>query len=88
MIFRNRISLVWLLLVAATVLSWEVGHGFADGDPRYAQAAVIVVAFIKVRYVILDFMEIRDAPLPVRCVAEAWVVAVCAALIGLYVLPF
>lgn len=87
MLFRNRITLVWFLLVAATALSWEVGHGLAFDDLRYARAAVIVVAFIKVRYVILDFMEIRHAPLAVRAVAEIWAITVCAALVGLYLIP-
>jgi len=46
--------------------------------------AILVIAFIKIRYVILDFMEIRRAPLPMRIAAEIWVVAVCTATVLLY----
>lgn len=85
-VIRSRISLVWLILVGATILSWIVGHGVVD-DRSLAAAVIIAVAFLKVRFVILDFMEIRGAPLAMRLVGEAWVFLVCAVLIGLYLLP-
>ena len=59
-LLRSRITLVWFLLVAATALSWELGHGAGFDDVHYASVAIIIVAFIKVRFVILDFMEILD----------------------------
>jgi succinate-acetate transporter protein len=79
----NRITAVWALLVGATVLSWAVNHGLDLGDVRYANAALIVIAFIKVRFVILDFMEIRGAPRLMRVIGEAWVVVACCALVTL-----
>ena len=85
-LLRTRVSWVWLLLVGATVLSWEMGHGVGLHELAQIRAAVIVVAFIKVRLVILDFMEIRHAPLGVRVVAEAWVLLVCSALLALYLI--
>ena len=81
---RSRITLVWFGLVAATILSWEMGHGIGLTDARQAGAAIIVVAFLKVRFVILDFMEVRHAPLLMRLIAEIWVVVVCAALVTLF----
>jgi hypothetical protein len=36
--------------------------------------------------VILDFMEVRRAPLALRALLEAWVVIVCAAIIGMVAL--
>jgi len=81
----SRATLIWLVLVCATAISLEIGHGgggvFAR---RYAGAAIIVVAFVKVRFVILDFMEIRHAPLPMRIIAEGWVIVVCTALVTLF----
>lgn len=79
----SRTTVVWFILVAATLLSWEVGHGVGFDDLRHAGAAIIVIAFIKARYVILDFMEIRHAPRAMRLVGEAWVVLVCVAVTGL-----
>ncbi len=81
---RSRITLVWFLLVAATAISWEMGHGAGFDDLRYASIAIIVVAFIKVRFVILDFMEIRTAPLFMRIIGATWCVVVCTALVTLY----
>ena len=72
--------------MAATAISWEVGHGLALAKPRYASVAVIVVAFVKARFVILDFMELRTAPPPVRIVAEIWVGSICLALIAMYLI--
>ena len=82
-VLRTRISFVWLLLVLATLLSWGMGHGVGLDDPAHIRATVIIVAFIKVRLVILDFMEIRHAPLAMRATAEAWILLVCAALLAL-----
>ena len=83
-LLRTRITLVWFVLVAATAFSWEMGHGVGLHDLRQASVAIIVVAFIKVRFVILDFMEIRHAPIWMRIVGETWVVVVCSILVGLY----
>jgi hypothetical protein len=85
-ILWNRLSLVWLILVGVTALSWAAGHGLVEALDL-ARAAVIGVAFFKVRYVILDFMEIRHAPVAMRMVGELWAVLVCATLIGLYIIP-
>jgi hypothetical protein len=75
---------VWLSLVAATLVSWRFGQGFLIHGLREAGIAILVIAFIKIRYVILDFMEIRRAPLPMRIAAEIWVVAVCTTMVLLY----
>jgi hypothetical protein len=83
-LIRSYITLVWFLLVAATALSWEMGYGVGFDNVRHASVAIIVVAFIKVRFVILDFMEIRNAPLFMRLIGEVWVFVVCSTLILLY----
>jgi len=84
-LLRHRMTLVWLLLMLATGLSWGLGQGlsFGDNDQR-ATMAVVVIAFIKARLVFLEFMELRTAPLPLRLVFEAWTVLVCGALVVLY----
>ena len=83
-LFRTPTTLVWFLLVAATALSWEMGHGAGFDNIHYASVTIIVVAFIKVRFVILDFMEIRHAPIWMRAVGETWCVVICSALVILY----
>ena len=83
-LFRSRTTLVWFLLVAATAISWEMGHGAGFADLHYASVSIIVIAFIKVRFVILDFMEIRHAPIWMRVVGETWCVVICSTLVLLY----
>lgn len=81
---RSRITLVWALLVGATLLSWELGHGMGIHDARVAGSLILVVAMIKVRFVMLDFMEIRHAPAWMRASAEIWTVALAALLVALF----
>jgi len=75
---------LWVVLILITVASLESvrlkGHVI---DERLQGAAVIILAFIKVRLIILDFMEIRHAPVPLRVALEAWMGVICAALITL-----
>jgi hypothetical protein len=78
---RARILAVWLLLVAATLVSWETREA---SDPRLATSAVLVIALMKARLIGLEYMELRRAPLPLRIGFEVWVLVVCAALLALY----
>ena len=79
----NRPSLIWLLLVTASLLSWE-SMSIAGGDARLGRVAILVIAFLKVRLVGLEFMELRHAPVALRAAFEAWGVLVCAALLVLF----
>lgn len=83
---RHPVTPVWLLLVCATALSWWMGNDSAalGIELRYVSTALLVVAFIKVRFVIRFFMEVRHAPLALRLLADAWVFGVCAVLVALY----
>jgi caa(3)-type oxidase subunit IV len=82
-LLKSRISVVWLVLIAATLISWRVGtdHGL---QAHLATTIVLLVAFIKVRLVGLYFMELRGAPLPLRAIFEGYCVAVCAMVIVIY----
>jgi hypothetical protein len=51
---------------------------------RWVGVSIIAVAFVKVRLVILEFMEIRRAPLPMRLAGEVWILTLCATLITLF----
>lgn len=84
---RQAPTLVWLILSGATFLSWWFGTGHAAHAQDQivpTMMGLIVLAFVKVRLVIMYFMEIRHAPLPLRLICEAWVLLVCAALLILY----
>jgi hypothetical protein len=79
---RGRAGASWLVLIAATVLSYALGaeHGL--------ESTVVVVVFgiaaIKVRLIGLDFMELRSAPIPLRVAFEGYCLALWALLSGLY----
>jgi hypothetical protein len=82
---QQKTTLIWLGLVLATGLSWQFGHGFGFGDNiHYATTAVISISFLKVRFIMLDFMEVRTAPKTLRIMLDTWVALVCTILIVLY----
>jgi caa(3)-type oxidase subunit IV len=77
-----RVAVTWLVLLAATLLSWESAH--SSGDYRLASTVVLLIAFLKARLIGLEFMELRAAPRVLRAIFEAWVVVACATLLALY----
>ena len=83
-LLRARFTAVWFVLIAATLLSFWLGtdHGLDSATAR--TVLILVVAFIKVRFVGLYFMELRDAPLVLRGLFESYCLVVCGFLIGLY----
>lgn len=80
-LFIGRQTLVWAGLIVVTAISWALGHEI--GSPELANAIIVVLSFLKVRFVIRDFMEVREAPLWLRLVIDVWVVAAPIILIGL-----
>lgn len=84
-LLRHRVTPIWLMLILATALSWQFGHGLGFGAHIHlASVAVIAIALLKVRYIFLDFMELRTAPLPLRLIFEGWILVVGGALVTLY----
>ena len=63
-LLQKRVTIVWLLLVLATGFSWGATHDVGGLSMRTGTIAALVMAFVKVRFVVLDFMELRSAPLP------------------------
>ena len=82
-LLRDRITVVWLGLIVATLTSWLLGVGH-ELPVRYAAIGIIVIAFAKVSFVGRYFMEIRHAPTVLVSILSAWTVVVAVALIGLY----
>ena len=81
-LLTNRAGLSWLVLIAATVVSWAVGAEHGTGST--IGVLVLGIAAIKVRLVGLDFMELRHAPTALRAAFEAYCVGMWALLSGLY----
>lgn len=86
-VLRARVTAVWAALVLATLVSFWLGtdHGFSGAEGvRIGTSIVLVIAFVKIRYVGLDFMELRHAPLVLRLVFEAWCAAVAVMVVILF----
>jgi len=87
-LLRNTLTYVWLALVAATLLSWWAatsnGTGSASHISVSVTAGVLVMSFIKVRLVIMHFMEVRFAPLWLRLNCDAWLIVVLGMVFGFY----
>jgi len=81
-LLKNRTTVVWGALVALTIVSWQLGtHGSSH---QLATTIITAVAFTKVRFVGMYFMELRDAPLPLRLIFEGYCVLVGLAVIVMY----
>ncbi len=85
------VSAAWFFLMLATCLSWWLGQDHSlssdmSSDYRIVSSGLIVIAFIKVRIIIRYFMEVRQAPLALKLICDAWVVLVCGTIIYLYCL--
>lgn len=76
--------MVWLVLIAATLLSFRLGtdHGLSSAEAR--ALVILAVAFIKIRFIGLNFMELLAAPRVLRTLFETWCLAVCLLLMGFY----
>ena len=84
MIARDRVAAVWVFLMLATLVSWVLGEDRLIHTQNVVAVGVIAIAFIKVRLVGIHFMELREAPLPLRAAFEAYVALAATVLVGLY----
>ena len=80
--FMNPAHRAWLVLLVATGITWWLGEVGAVGTG--AILAMLVLAFIKGRLVILDFMELRHAPALWRHLVQGWLLLVVAGIVFAY----
>ena len=74
---------IWVLLVALMFASLWLGHNGGPEANTVVTAAIMGLAFAKARLVILHFMEVAQAPVPLRLLLELWCALVCGGLIVL-----
>ena len=74
----------WLFLVAATIMSTWLGAEYDSATTTVAGAVVIVVAFVKIRVVVSQFMGLSQAAAKFIRLFDAWCALGCAALVCLY----
>nr|WP_088178958.1 MULTISPECIES: cytochrome C oxidase subunit IV family protein [Dechloromonas] len=78
----NPAHRAWLVLLIATAITWYLGEVGAAGTG--AIIAMLLIAFVKGRLVILDFMELREAPLMWRLLLEGWLILVSSLILLAY----
>ena len=85
---RTKASVAWLVLVALTVTQWVIGTQTGGAGPHHVTASLVifVVAVFKARLVGLYFMELREAPIALRGLFEAYCIALLAVLSTMYLL--
>lgn len=83
-LLRGPFLVVWFVLIGATLVSWYLGADHGVRDHHLTTVLIMLVAFIKVRFVGLYFMELRAAPGALRLLFEAHCVIVCTAMLAVY----
>jgi heme/copper-type cytochrome/quinol oxidase subunit 4 len=82
-VLRERVTWVWLgLMVLTCFTTWGLSKDLFS--PAVAVVGIFLIAAVKVSYVMLDFMELRYAPLPVRVAFQAWPVVVAVMILGFW----
>jgi hypothetical protein len=84
--FNKRLLVVWMILASLTLAYLWIDHT-ANGSLRSSAlitSSVIIIALVKVRIIFREFMEVRNAPVLLCRLTDAWVVMIGAALLGCY----
>jgi hypothetical protein len=86
--FNKRLAIVWLVLTAMTMAYIWLDHSADDDGVLQASTVVtvgaIVIALIKVRIIFREFMEVRQAPVLLCRLTDAWVVLIAVSLLACY----
>ncbi|MBD5802339.1 hypothetical protein AZOA_17670 [Azoarcus sp. Aa7] len=75
-----RATVIWVVLIAATIVTWSMGENGSSGPA--VVGLLFAIAFGKGAMIILDYMALRRAPLMWPLLALGWMTLVCA-LIGI-----
>jgi hypothetical protein len=85
---NRRLFLVWLILVAISLAYlWIDQTASRRGFPTASTVVTVIAvcfALIKVRIIMREFMEVRNAPVVLRRLTDFWVVLMAIAMIGVY----
>ena len=84
----KRLNLAWVVLVAITVIYLWIDHtADEDGTPVSSTAvtvSAIVLALVKYRIVLREFMDVRHAPRLLRRLTDIVVAAISVSLLSAY----
>ena len=89
-IFTRNVTLIWFLLLGLTLASWYAADTAEIQNPdtaRLIASGLLVLAYIKVRMVLMRFMEVRRALPLLRVAMEVWTLATTVLVLVLYNFP-
>ena len=79
----RRINIIWFILLAATALTWWLGEsGAAIRSELITACAVMTLAAVKIVLIVLDYMELRHAPVLWRRLLLGWLAVVVLLIIA------
>lgn len=84
--FNERLVVVWVILALLTLGYLWIDHSM-DGSLKSSAvvtSSVIVIALVKVRIIFREFMEVRNAPVLLCRLTDAWVVLMAVAMLSCY----
>ncbi|SPM40474.1 hypothetical protein BN1232_04988 [Mycobacterium numidiamassiliense] len=87
--FNKRLLIVWLVLASLTLAYLWIDHSVKDQAGSLKSSAivtssVIVIALVKVRIIFREFMEVRQAPVLLGRLTDAWVILIAVSLLSCY----
>ena len=84
--FNKRLLLAWLILAALTLSYLWIDHTDTGSlrSSALITSSVIVIALIKVRIILREFMEVRQAPVLLCRLTDAWVALIAVVLLSCY----
>ena len=85
---EKRLAVAWLAVVAVTLVYLVIDRS-ADDDgvlvaSTAASIAAIVLALVKLRIIMREFMDVRHAPKVLRALTDALLVVMAVSLVGTY----
>jgi membrane-bound ClpP family serine protease len=81
--FKDKLFIALLLLLAITVLSWQIFFS-AKFEPKAIGALLLILAFVKVQIIISQYMELNHAIVPIRIAFWIWTIMVAAISLVMY----
>ncbi len=73
---KHPVTQVWVLLVLLTILSMAAAHATTGG--MLSRGIVLTAALAKGRWMLMDFLKLRDVPPGWRILLSSWLVVIAA----------
>jgi len=82
-LMKDKLFLILLALFGLTLLSW-LGSVYLNIEPKILGCLIMVISFLKVRLIIVHYMELAKTFPILRWAFETWVLLVASVTIALY----